>query len=375
MSKKATTKRPSPRARGSAKVRTARSAAARQGGSKRPAPGAPIGNSLFTVRFKEIPGTEVFFSTLGYKLKDADNFYEQVFQAYRRLFFLVKGKPLAFNPLEKGLSQPTSIAWMFRSIKELLPRELQFNIDRGDEGYFLTLFRECDFQPQWTVFPVGPTLLRLEKKNPSLHRLFLSFLRSFSQACTINCWYEGMMCNSLESLDDNVLQMEGDSSPEEVMAIKDELTAYRQGVPAQYAKKIRKSPKMSPAELQRAARRFKAGEPISNLIYQGAELMKPGYNLYDYCYPQAGEDDYSCYLHLMDQAAIVWRIDDHLCGEHETYIDCDAQEGIMPPVAYQRIDRKTKAGALDDLVKKSYWPGQLQDFFDRANELIIKFNR
>lgn len=375
MSKKAITKRPSLRARASTKRRASRSAAPCPGQRATPSTVAVLGNSLFAIRFREKPGPEVFFSTMGYRLDDVDVFYKGVLKSLARLHFLKEGKPLTFDPIRKGLSYPVSITWMLRRIKEMIPAGCDFNIDRDKSGYRIVVYRYCNFRPEWCVLEVGPAIIKLQKENSALLHLFLSFLRAFGERCTVELWDRGLMGNSLEMLDDNVLQMEGDSSPEEIADIKKTIQEYRSGLPAKWAKMIRKARKVSPRALQVHAQRFKAGNPIANLIFQGAELLKPEFRLYDYLYYACGEEDYGCYLHLLDQAAIIWKAGDHLIHEHESYLDAEAQEGIMQPVAYVCIDDKTTSADLTKLRSKSSWPLQLQDYFRRAGELLAKYTR
>jgi hypothetical protein len=308
-------------------------------------------------------------------MDDARRFYEDVYKAFKRLHYLVKGENLSFDPLAKGLSYATAVDWLFRSIKALLPRELDFNVDKGDDGYHLTIFKECDWPQEWLVFEVGPTVQKLRSTNPSLYRLFLSFIHSFGAGCCIEIWCAGMMGNSLEMLDDNIMQMEGDSSPEEIAEMKAEIESYRSGEPAAVARAIKSSRKMTAAELQRAAKRFKTAQPICNLIYQGAELLKAGCSLYSFLYHPIDYEDQGCYLHLLDQAAILWKVGDHLFHEHESCLEAEANEGIMYPTIWCHVDSRTKKIDLEGMVAKRSWPTELRNFFIRAQELIEKFNK
>ncbi|HEY4288229.1 MAG TPA: hypothetical protein VGN00_14090 [Puia sp.] len=378
MPKKATSKRSSQQVGRRAKRRAAGPPSSRKRPVHAPQTASIVGDSLAAMRFKPKSGTEVFFAVGGLDGDDAERIYGDIYKGYTRLYELLRKERMAFDPLKKGLSYPVALGWLLRQIKTLVPAEFDFNIDSEENGSgcHLTIFKECYWPNQFLALECGPALLKLGKVNRPLQALFMSFIRTFGGATSIDIWTAGMMGNSLEMLDDNMLQMEGDRDPQDLEEMGIEIKAHRSGIPYKLSKQIRKAPLMSPDELQRRAKRYKAGNPIANLIHQGAELLREGCSLMDYTYWSSPEDMYhnACLL-LLDQASFVWEFNTHLMNEHEEYLDCQAQEGVQQPIVSATIDRATKSLDMKALSKKADWPTRLVDFFSRAYELTEKFKQ
>jgi hypothetical protein len=251
----------------------------------------------------------------------------------------------------------------------MVPREFEFNIEQDEKtgDYFFMLYRICEWYLCWHFIEVGPTLIKLKKENRSLHDLFLSFLRLLNRHAA-DLWDIGLMGNSLDAMDDRVAQGEFEWTPEESEKYKNCIAEY-EGLPTQYLASIRKAKVYKAVDIQKRANRFKAGNPIANLISQGAELLLEDYEIQQYRYWPGGEED-SPYLDLESQINIIWKADDPLFDEHCEYIDALANEGIYEPVLSFRVDAGTRKVDFAELNKKSHWPHKLSGFFDRAQELI-----
>ncbi|HET6255828.1 MAG TPA: hypothetical protein VFE32_17255 [Puia sp.] len=362
----------------SARSRTARgkkrSPASRPRSGERTPDAAVARPTLYTVRFKEKPGTEVFFKALGHPLDDPKGLYQILLSAAKRLETIRTGKPVDFDPLEKGITMPFAAAYVLRRLSDQIPRGFEFNIDREGKDYVVTIFQECPYDWSWSAFEVGPALRKLEKENKRLFGLFLSFLNQYSSACQIPIWDDGIMAYGLDYLKDSVLVNDFENA-EDKRQVKKAIAEYEKGDPKRYIALIRKAPKIPLPQMQSRARCYKAGQPIANLIHQGVEIMRQGRSLTDYIYRGYYGDDFASYLHLLDQSAILFDASDLITQETETFLDANAQEGVEHPFVTLQIKKKTTKADLDKLESLLGWPMQLQQFTSRAQELVTKYLR
>lgn len=378
MPKKTRSKRTAPAAGLGAKGGAARSSTIRQRGSSEEKDPAVIADSLFALTLKPKTGPEMMFGAEGHEFdpEAAGRMCNDLWDAYRRLAYLQTGEKTSFNPLRSGLSIATSLHMAINGFRQLIPEKYDINIDhegyRPNEKYHFTVYRYCEGWGRfYHTLPVGHALQVLAAKNPSLHDLFLSFIRVFSKSIGVPLWDDGMLGNTLESLDERIINMEGDSTPEELQGIRDDIHLYHEGLAAAYARKIRSTKILDPLDIKKRARRFKG--PIASLIVKGADLLLHPYRLWDYDYMDQYFDG-GCYLELSNQANILWQAEDNLFYEHEEYIDAIANEGIQEPVAFFIVDRNTKKFDLEELDHKVKWPGQLSEYFAVSYDIIQKFN-
>lgn len=372
--------RTAPKRRTRVKRRVARRKSLRQSGSASPAPAAFIADSIYSLKLKPKSGPEVFFSLNGKDLDidDAETIFNDLWKAYMRLHYLVKGEKTDFNPLAAGLSMPTVLHLLITNIKTLIPAAFNFNIDRRDNGdYHFTIFKYCEGWGRWFhALNVGHAILVLAKKNKPLHDLFLSFLREFSQSIGIPLWDQGLMGNTLESMDDRILNLAEEFEPEELKMYQEDIDFYQSGVGAAYARRIRSAKRMKASQIRQQAMRYRSAvaNPIANLIVQGCEILLSPYRLYDYYYMDECEQD-GCYVELDCQVNIIWSRDDNLFYEHEGNLDAYANEGIQEPAMSIVISKDLKKFDPEEIKKKLAWPGELDKFFYRAYEITEKFKK
>jgi len=328
----------------------------------------------------------MLFGTEGHEFSQekAEQMCNDLWDAYRRMAFLLTGEKTSFNPLKAGLSLPTCLHMAIDGFRRLIPKKYDFNIDHSkhepNETYHFTIYRYC---PGWGsqraagvgqwlhILPIGNVLQVLAVKNRPLHDLFLCFIRLFSQSTGIPLWDGAMTGFCVEHLDERLINLEGDASPEEVQGIRNDIELYNRGIAAEYGKRILSAKRMEATELRNRARRFKSR--IANIIFEGAELLLSRHRLYDFYYMEEYFED-SCYLELDSQAVIIWQEEDNLHFELNEYVEAMANEGIQEPVAYFIIDKYLKQINMDDLEARTKWPGQLSAFLDRSYQEILKFN-
>lgn len=375
MPKKAISKRPSLKPGAHISRRDPGQSIIRQSGECSSPPATVIGNSIFALTLQPKPGPLIFFARRGddIELDEGERIFEDLWPAYMNFHYLVTGERTNMNPRKSGIDLPSCLHMALSGFKKLVPKGFEFNIDREHVGgnYYFTLYRDCEgWGDFWKQMEVGHALLVLAVKNKPLHDLFLSFLRLFSQSVGIDLWNEGSMGNSLEGLDERILNM--DDTPVDIPTIQEDIDLYRQGLPSVYARKIKSAERMSALEIKRRAQRFKS--PIANLIFQGCELLLSPNRLGNFSYYDIEVED-AYFLELDCQANIIWQDHDSLWYEHSLELECFANEGIQWPVFNVRIDKKLKKFDPDEMKRKASWPGELAGYMSRAFEITTKFKK
>jgi len=295
---------------------------------------------------------------------------EEIWAIYVNMMAKIRNEKLTLNPTAEGLLPSTVLTMALRGLRSLIPRDFDFNIEHTNGVFYIIAYKVCNWPRMWHCLEVGPALLKLAKKNKPLHDLYLSFLRTFSEKAGVGLWDFGELGYAAESLDDWLAEDDEAGKAEAIACLKE----YRMGYIHQYLKRIRRSKVMKPEDLSRRARRFKAGNPIANLIYQGAEILKGGYSIHQFIYSHEGDSE-DLFLELDLQLNIAWDLNDSITGHCETLLDSMAQEGVQEPVAALNIYSDTQLFDFDGLRKKSEWPDDLSNFFTRAWELTESFKK
>jgi hypothetical protein len=348
------------------------------GAPQRPAsaPAAVIADSFYSLKLPPRTGAHVFLAKEGsnVKMDQVERLTGNLWETFMQLHFLVKGERTKFNPLKAGLSVSTSLSMAINGISGLLPKSFGFNVDDKDETFSLTIYSSCDnWGAFWHILKVGHVLQVLAAKNKRLHNLFLSFLRQFSERIGISLWDEGMMGDSMESLDERLLNMpEEDYSPTDIESVKDDIRFYQEGPGREYARKIRYAKPMTPRNILKVARRFKG--PIAGIICQGCLLLDKASKIWEFIY-DAEEYEDSYYLSLNDQVNIVWRDNDNLFYEHEGTLEALSNEGVQSPFVSQKIAGNVKKFSFDGLIERKEWLQDLSKFFISSYQVIQKFEK
>lgn len=378
MPEKTKTKRPAQVARRSVvKSRIARHKTLRQ--SRRPAsPSIAIfGDSIHRVSFKEKIGPEVFFKLSGenMEIENFEKIFNDLWKAYTNLNYLLTGEKIQFDLYATGLNKGTILFHVVTSFKKLIPQGFLVNVDEENGKYFFIIYSDCGWQPSWHALEVGPALIKLKKQNKKLHDLFISFLRALRDYTGLDLWDEGMMGSTLEYMDEHLLNMKGEHDEGDLAEYKAGIELYADGLPAAYAKLIRRAKKIKPEMIRRHAQRFKARHPIAKLISEGTEILIADCNIYRFCYRGTMEDNEMDYFLSFDsQANIIWNIEDEFSREHEEALDSQANEGIQTPCFSFKIDASLRKIDFHELFEKCKWPEKFSQYFSRAFNLMKKFN-
>lgn len=355
------------------KKRATRQSAARRGRTESSPTAAVIADSIYTVRFKERSGPEVFCLLEDVDIRDFEKMYHDLWKAWANLKYRLTGDRINFNAGSAGISIPVCLNYVLTEFRQMIPVEFKYNIEKDEKtgDYYFMIYRYCEWYRCWHYIEVGQALVKLKKENRPLHDLFLSFLRLFNRHAA-DLWDIGLMGSSLDNLDDRVCQFEDEGEDDTVEKYNECISEYRNGSPSKYLPLIRNARAYKALDLKKRANRFKAGTPIANLIYQGADLFLERIEIQDYLYLPGDEED-SFYLELESQVNIIWKEDDPLFNEHCEHMDALANEGTQEPVLSFRIDASTRKVDFADLNKKSHWPNKLSKFFEIATELINSY--
>jgi hypothetical protein len=235
--------------------------------------------------------------------------------------------------------------------------------------------KECAWQPNFLVFPVGNMLMGLRRQNKGLHDLFLSFLRSFAQSTSINLWWQGFIGHSFSVFKERYDDMYPEMDDEQRASWLKDLQNYQSttGEAYRYQRLISKAPLLSADDLLRRAARFK--NPLASIITYGAKLMD-GTNYYkDFTYYPQGNPDDVYHLELDGQQAFVWDTGDNFFADFEEDLNATAHEGLQEPVVSMAITHITKEFNFQALRQKMEWPNNLVFFFNHANNTLNAYER
>lgn len=336
------------------------------------------GNTLHSVRFSALQGTEVFFRREGIPDEGGvDKMYQDLLRVYKNAHYRIKRVRLKFDPAS-FMSLHRALSYILAEFGKLLPENFDFNIEIDKDGdYYFIVYRECESLWGWYHFPIKGLVKRLRKESPALHDLFLSFCRSLFTAGAELMTY-GLMDNTLSHLDDRLYyhsEGDGDLSDEDAADMRSDLDNYRTGQAWQYTLTIAKAPLLSPEEILRRCQRIKRCAPIVALIAKGAKLLKEGNSLSQYDYFPTGREEFDGGFGVMleSQYTIVWDDSDSLYHEHAYLMDAYANEGVQEPVCYLPVTARAKKVDLADMKERLSWPLKLSEFFMEANNVIEKF--
>lgn len=383
MPTKAKYKRSTRESRKRAERRAPGPAPARRGGTK-PKDPEFIADSIYALKLKPKTGVDVYFNFRGFyaqEIRDADRFYKDICGAFCNLYKQVKGEDFGDPTKRLNMTRADAIWFMINCIKSnLLPSGYSFNFDfdelcAKDSDYYITIYNECDWSEHWNVFDIGPAVKKMQKENPALLKLFFSFLKKFAKTCGIDFWNEGFMGAELECMEEHLLEQdEYFEDKETAMACREEYESYRNGEIASIRKQIAGARNLDAAQLASAAKRFKQN-PITKIIQNGAEVIKPGYSIMQYRYISVSENERPYfYLDLESQLNIIWNFSDYLTQMQKDALDSAAAEGgFQYPLFSVKITSKTKD--IDFLKYKEAvrWPTLLHNFFSDANDQLNKY--
>lgn len=383
--------RPAPQIRRSSGGRNAKQKIVFQRGISQPFAAAIVADSIYNLRLKPIEGPVVYKNVgininNGFSSKDFGiiDVYNDVYAIYKSLRKNLKGEK-TFDTVKAGIDLGVGLHYILSEINKMTPAWMDINVERENSGkFYIVAYAYCPFPASWHCIPVKDVVLKLKNENKALHDLFLSFLRSFSSkeyGIYIDTWYNGYMSDMYDYvMEGELFQMQSEDdadTPEQKLIIEkyeNDIHDYREGIAFKYQKLITKAKLMSGEELMKRAKRFKAGHPIANLIYQGATYMN-GRKITDYTYyPFDGFDD-ETFLPLCDQLNIIWDEADNVSRTYEEHLDACANEGIQEPYVRLPLTTKTKEIDINKLINDREWMMQLSEYFTRAIDFINTYTK
>ncbi len=364
--------------------RTAKQKAVRQRRTAETGAAPIIADSIYSVKFKVKKGVEVF-SKYGRNNDDdidIEAMCNDIYAIYKHLSKVQANNETA-NLTDSGLERKLYLYYLLKQIKKLIPSYMDINIEKTEEGrYYVMAYCHCDFMCFWHTLAIKEIVLKLKRENKALHDLFLSFIHSFSSSTTgigICMWYDGYMADHYESMMYeqyiNYMEERDLEDPEDAAFLdgyQADIQEYKKGLPVKYKKLIRASKLMTGTELMKRAIRFKPGNPIANLIYQGAQLMI-GFDFSDFTYYPYGDIEDNYYLSLDQQLNIVWSDKDNLYSEYDQTLEAMSHEGIQETYLSLPLTTDTKKIDFELLERGRKWPLQVSQYFQRSTELIKNF--
>ena len=361
-------------AAGSNKKRPGRKA----GGGTAPADPRIIANTVFALTLKAKGGAEVFYkSNARFDNEDESKpsrIYDDLLASLNNALRLLGKEPMYDVKPLLGIGVATDTL-LRRFEKEVKPFGFDYNIDHKEEtGFHFTIFKEIDAYACLNVFEIKRTVLSLARRNQPLHDLFIIFLKSLQETCDLYFWFDDEYpLDSLEQYIDERGEIDDDpDADEDINRISSCVDDYKNGDPAKYKKLILKSKGMAPDDILQQLAKIKSRHPAVNVIKEGCKLLASGYKMNDFCYESISYDEYNggIGLRFYNQSVIAWVVGDDYFHEHEQFVDCDAQEGVLMPTISFQISPKTKKLNFDWLRNGEGWPLQMSEYFDYVNKKL-----
>lgn len=353
-----------------------------------------IGNSVFALVMQPKPGVEVLEKMEGKKKRsyhdDTDDYYQMyadLLECFQNALPLVTGEKSVFDPLANGMEIGAALSYVSNVFKNnILPEGFEFNVDRNDDGYYFTIYKECNFAGYWHAFEIKQIVYRLRKTNPKLHDLFISFIACFMRKADIMAWWNGGMGYAEYMLEEEVNDWDNyhgmdttDESSEENMkayqsAVKT-LENYTSGEAKEYQDLISNAKHRTLHSILKSLERFNSRNKIVQWMKEVCNfLLLPGC-VSDFTYPEM-EEEQETGLSFDQQVAIIWDWDDEYTSQQSQSIDAQASGiGVCYPMINMGIMRFTKSIDFEDLKKRCSWPSGLIRILDSHNEIIRGFSK
>lgn len=355
-------------------------------GGRRPDPHTPavIANSIFALTLNSIPGVVVE----GNKTLQigASKMYKDLSLCYQQLV-----SSLGVAPKLPAEDKPADlkVSDLMILIRRALHQKMDFNIEFIEKNYCIVLYYRCMYANYLPSIQVGNALLKVKKEAPRVHDLFISFLKRFISVTKIDVWYDSNLQHSIGCLEDTLFQNQQEAEeygpdnvdPEWIEEAKKDLELYEKGSPAEYTKLLLKGKRIdSVDDILKALSRFRKKHPLLTVIKKGCAIIDPSCSMYKYGYNPDKDsdeeyDDNYC-LEFANQAMIHWKYEGPVCDEFDSWIDCQANEGVKEPICSVIIHPKAKQKLNEDeFSKMCEWPSKLVEFFSNANEILNKYTK
>lgn len=339
-----------------------------------------IANSLFALTLKERPAIEIAdkLSTKKQLHLDSDDDFYKIYKDLLKILHhaipLITGEKTKFDPLTEGFDIGFAMHYIIKCFENnIQPKGYDYSIDKDGNGYYFTIYKECDFKEYWHAFEIQPVVHYL-KKNKALHDLFISFIRSLMLYTDIQLWWQGTIAFADEWLEERIVYMEEEGEieePEDLEKAKSTLHSYKQGEAKKYQNLLTRAATFSPEQLLQKLQRFNARNKVVIWMKEACVFMQLPGNMSDFHYPEFIEDISDGEgLHFPDQASIIWAWDEYATMAGEWMDDVANNCGVIPPLLNFHITTETKSFDFAEFDKRSGWPHELTIIQTKYNALV-----
>ncbi len=360
----------------------------------RPKPPAVIANSVFALTLREKPGFDVAQLLSGKKssLKDGDGYYQMyadLFVCMQRAVFLATGQKTSFDPmLGEYMSLGESLGYVMSVMKrQVVPKDFELRIDKGDDGYHFTIHKYCAFRDMWHVFEIRPVVQYLRAHDQRLHDLFCDFITYFHHRVGILTWWNGGLGYADYMMEENILNWEQNwPDPEEdedsAKALDQALEAhlhYSCGEVAEYRGRLEHHCGEYSSIVTSILQTKKSGpitDDIINWMRAAIDFMKEPGCIDDYVYREYLYEEEIEGLMFVQQSAILWDEEDPYSRLEGECLDSTAQGcGIHPPQLYYHFTPHTQKFDLLELEQHLKWPARFSMLWERYAELTDRIRK
>lgn len=341
-----------------------------------------IGNSLFALTLKAKPEVEILHKTKGRKefshLNDDDNFFEiynDLLPIAQHAIKLVTGETTKFDPLAESFDIGFSMQYPLSLFQNnVLPKGWSYNIDKGEEGYYFTAYKECEFKECWHAFDIKPVVMYLRRTNKKLHDLFIVFIRTFMFYTDVKLWWHDIFAFSEEWLEENISNMmdeaESDDDWKSVIDAQETLDSYQSGEAYRYRKLIENAKHSSPEKLIAILQKFNSRNKVVQLMKDMCGFMQLPGCMNDFHYHEFAEEETGGEgLQFTDQAAIIWSWDEYASMTGEWMDDIANNCGVIPPLLCLSITKKNRCIDFNAFQKRISWTFELSKLYSRYQKV------
>jgi hypothetical protein len=249
------------------------------------------------------------------------------------------------------------------------------NIDRhegcNDNGYYFTIFKECENNTFWHAFEVKPVAAAVAK-DKKLHQFFIEVLKCMYSKADISGWWDGGMGYADYMLDEEISNYndnypEDDDEDDEFRRVDDfnEMLAaqrsYSTGEAKRYEDLIRNCKFVKPEDLARKLKRFDAKHPLVKWIGEAIEFLKLNGSVSDFVYDEMENDDG---LKFDQQVNLVFDFEDAYSRMQGESLDAEAQGvGVQFPILNLPVTPNLKSLDFNEMEQRSKWPMELSKIY------------
>jgi len=348
----------------------------RWGRKERTSTAAITEHTLHTISFKPKSGFDIYFSSFGFtEDEDYVRMFNDIWACYNVIVKTIEGRPLKMHPINDiGMSMGHAMHFLMNNIVKLLPTGASFNIGRDEnKGYFLTIYKECQWSGDWMCFEVKHLLEYLQVTDKDMLIIVTKFLKLLSDCISLEFWFQGWVDSTLdyikERLEDEEHEAE-DYYARWVQAIHE----YEYGAPASWKIEIQNANgKYNGTEAIRKSLNGRSGKLVQWML-SGCDLIDTGFNINRYEYNPYNNEDEFYGVRWEQQHSILWDVSDGLTIEHEQTLNDYSNEGIADPYATVVIRPEFSSANIKDIIQQEKLLIEYKKFMLMANDVLNTYN-